>query len=69
MLLSKRISRLEQVVNARPMLTMHVNTNPTTEQEAEVARCIRTGRRLVVFYMPDDTLWLAGNGAPPWSLQ
>lgn len=66
MLLNRRICRLEQVVNTAPMLTMQVDTKPTSEQEVEIARCIRSGRRLIVFYMPDDTAWLAGNSEPPW---
>ena len=39
---------------------------PTPEQAAQIDRCTRTGRRLIVFCMPGDTAWMPGSGLPPW---
>lgn len=66
MRLIDRLTTLEKISNTAPMLTMDVHTLPTAEQQAKIGQCIRTGRRLAVFFNPGDTLWLAGYGVPPW---
>lgn len=68
MRLTERILRLEQAVNNEPMLTLDVDTSPTPEQYKVIEQCERTNRRLLVFFEPGNTAWLAGNGAPPWEV-
>ena len=64
--LNARLLALEHVINTAPILTLQVDTVPTPEQQATIDHCTRTGRRLIVFFMPGDTAWLVGCGAPPW---
>ncbi len=67
--LNARLLALEHVINTAPMLTMKVDGAPTPEQAAMIDRCAVTGRRLIVFYMPGDSSWLLGCGAPPWEVE
>lgn len=61
-----RLLALEQHHNESPALVLSVTDRPTPEQQAEIERATRTGRRLIVFYMPGDTAWMPGCGVPPW---
>jgi hypothetical protein len=64
-----RVKLLERLTDAGELLTMQVTGAPTAEQAALIERCARTGRRLAVFYMPDDSLWMPGCGVPPWEVE
>ena len=65
--IKQRISQLERASNHEPMLVLDVSDRPTDEQQAEIDKATRTGRRLIVFYMPEDTAWILGCGKPaPW---
>lgn len=66
--LTDRLAKLEQAKDDGPMLTMVVTDRPTPQQQATIDRCIATGRRLLVFFMPTDTAWMPGAGAPPWEV-
>lgn len=66
--LNARLAALEKSTKTAPMMTMQVNGMPTEEQAALIERCTRTGRRLLVFYMPGDTAWMPGYGVPPWEV-
>lgn len=67
--IEQRIFALEQAINTAPMLVIEVNAYPTEAQKAEIDRAVRSGRRLLVFYMPDDSAWMVGHGVPPWEQQ
>ena len=69
MKLLKRLISLEQSNDTAPMLTMTVNERPTAEQAALIDRCTKTGRNLMVFYMPFDSAWMPGCGVPPWEVE
>ena len=69
MRLIDRLTALERISNTQPMLTMQVDGLPTAEQTAMIERCTSTGRRLIVFYDPGNTAWLAGYGVPPWGVE
>ena len=65
--IEQRLSALEREINTAPLLVLCVTDRPTPEQAEQIASAERTGRRLIVFYMPSDTAWLAGSGKPaPW---
>lgn len=66
MRLINRLTALEKSINTAPMLTLDVVSMPTDEQKALIDQCTRTGRRLIVFYEPGNTLWMPGVGASPW---
>lgn len=66
--LTDRLAKLEQAKDDGPMLTMVVTDRPTPQQQATIDRCIATGRRLLVFFMPTDTAWMPGAGVPPWEV-
>ena len=66
--LDARLLALEHTLNTAPMLTMEVQGPPADEQAAQIDRCTRTGRRLIVFCMPGDTAWMPGSGLPPWEV-
>lgn len=68
MRLINRLTALEKSSNSAPMLTLDVVNFPTDEQAVLIDLCTRTGRRLVVFYEPGNTLWMPGNGASPWEV-
>jgi hypothetical protein len=61
-----RLTALEKSSNSAPMLTLDVVNMPTDEQKALIDQCTRTGRRLIVFYEPGNTLWMPGVGVSPW---
>lgn len=67
--IKERIMQLEQASNYAPMLVLSVADRPTPEQQAEIDKATRTGRRLIVFFMPGDTAWMHGAGVPPWEEQ
>lgn len=68
--IKQRISQLEHASNHEPMLVLNVSNRPTLEQQAEIDKATRTGRRLIVFYMPGDTAWILGCGKPaPWEFE
>ncbi|MDO9012285.1 MAG: hypothetical protein Q7U78_10850 [Gallionella sp.] len=64
-----RITQLERASNNAPMLVLSVTDRPTSEQSEQIANAERTGRQLIVFYMPGDTAWMPGAGVPPWDEQ
>jgi hypothetical protein len=64
--LINRLTALERSINTAPMLTLDVVNFPTDEQKALIDQCTRTGRRLIVFYEPGNTLWMPGIGVLPW---
>jgi hypothetical protein len=64
--LINRLTALEKSMNTAPMLTLDVVSMPTDEQKALIDQCTRTGRRLIVFYEPGNTLWMSGVGVSPW---
>jgi len=66
--LNARLLALERFKNTAPPLTLQIDTTPTPEQQAVINHCIRTGRRLVAFFMPDDSAWMPGYGVPPWEV-
>ena len=68
MRLIERLNALEKSSNAAPMLTMEVDGKPTHDQTATIDCCTRTGLRLLVFCMSGDTVWMPGNGVPPWEV-
>lgn len=68
MRLIDRLTTLEKSSNSAPMLTLDVVNFPTEEQAVLIDQCKRTGRRLVVFYEPGNTLWMPGNGVSPWEV-
>jgi len=45
---------------------MEVRGWPTAEQEQTIAHAMQIGSRLLVFVEPGDTVWMAGDGEPPW---
>jgi hypothetical protein len=51
------------------MLVLSVTDRPTPEQAEQIAKAERTGRRLLVFFMPGDTAWMPGASVPPWEQQ
>lgn len=69
MRLINRLTALEKSINTAPMLTLDVFNFPTDEQKALIDQCNRTGRRLIVFYEPGNTLWMPGNGVSPWEVK
>lgn len=69
MSIKDRIKILECANNSGPMLVLSVTGPPTPEQAEQIAKAARTGRRLIVFCMPDDTAWMLGAGVPPWEEQ
>lgn len=64
--IEQRLSSLEKATNAAPMLVMDVKGCPTSEQQAGIDRAARSGRKLIVFCEPGNTLWMPGAGRPPW---
>lgn len=64
-----RITQLERASNNAPLLALDVTDRPTPEQAEQIAKAERTGRPLIVFYMPGDTAWMPGAGVPPWDEQ
>ena len=64
--LNARLLVLERIKNTAPMMAVEVDGVPTPEQQTTIDHCIRTGRRLVVYYNPGNTAWMPGFGAPPW---
>ena len=69
MRLIDRLTALEKSSNTAPMLTMEIDGLPTDDQTAMINRCARTGRRLLVFCMPGDTVCMPGYGVPPWEVE
>ena len=69
MRLIDRLTALEKSSNTAPMLTMEIVGLPTDDHTAMIDRCARTGRRLLVFCMPGDTVWMPGYGVPPWEVE
>ena len=67
--LDARLLALEHTLNTAPMLTMEVQGPPTDEQAAQIERCARAGRRLMVFCEPGNTAWMPGCGSPPWEAE
>jgi len=66
--LKSRLLALEQVSNSEPMLVLEVDSAPDVEQTALIDRCAQTGRRLLVLFMPGDTVWIPGCGVAPWEV-
>lgn len=66
--LLKRLRALERVGANGPMQTLSIDSAPNAAQRRVIAEAIRTGQRLAVLIAKGDTLWIAGNGQPPWEL-
>ena len=67
MTIKSRLLALELYKNTEPMLTLDVDGHPSPEQLDALERAHKSGRRLVVFYEPGNTAWLAGASVlPPW---
>ena len=69
MKLSERIKLLERGQSSAPLVTIEVTKAPTPEQQALIGKCIATGRQLLVFVSPGDTVWMPGCGVAPWQAE
>lgn len=61
-----RLRQLEQAKNSMAALVLDVTNKPTSDQQLEIDLAIKSGRRLLVFFDPGNTLWSPGAGLPPW---
>ncbi|MDP1679696.1 MAG: hypothetical protein Q8L02_06220 [Candidatus Nitrotoga sp.] len=61
-----RLRELERAKNNCAPLILDVLNQPTPDQKESIDQAITSGRRLLVFYDPGNTLWSPGAGLPPW---